>query len=100
MEGELKEASKAEEVVEAQATVEESSLTEANDVVNEEAVAVQTVKEIVEDELSNVEPLRKEDVVDEVMEEQRKTVPQELEPVVGRCCITSNENQALEANVP
>lgn len=83
LEGELKEASKAEEVVEAQATVEESSLTEANDVVNEEAVAVQTVKEIVEDELSNVEPLRKEDVVDEVMEEQRKTVPQELEPVVA-----------------
>lgn len=85
LEGELKEeASKAEEVVEPQTTVEESTLTEVNDVVNEEAVAAQPVKlEIVEDELSNVELLKKEDVVDEAVEEQRKTVPQESEPVAA-----------------
>lgn len=85
LEGELKEeASKAEEVVEPQTTVEESTLTEVNDAVNEEAVAAQPVKpEIAEDELSNVEPLKKEDVVDEVVEEQRKTVPQESEPVAA-----------------
>lgn len=85
LEAELMEAavSKAEEIAEPQMTmVEESKLTEANDViVNEEAVAAQPAKEIVEDELLNVEPLKKEYVADEVVEEQRKTVPQELEPV-------------------
>lgn len=93
--------SKAEEIAEPQMTmVEESKLTEANDViVNEEAVAAQPAKEIVEDELLNVEPLKKEYVADEVVEEQRKTVPQELEPVAGRWCVTSNENHAKPMNV-
>lgn len=85
LEGELKETPRAEEVAEQPETIleEESKLNEANDVVNEEAVAAQPVKEIVEDELLTVEPLKKEHFVDEVVEEQRKTVPQELEPVAA-----------------